>query len=256
MKKGQESLVCDPVFISKIVSCVQNAVEDDIKEDLRGFVTKNSAPTRIWDFINKNLSNRMPAISCVANVTRRGSWEMVPVYDEKTGFLFTCMREARYDELHKNVHKRSKPNYVDCLIDVLNPDLVSPVGQMELSLFPPQFPDKENMRKVVQKILIDLKVDEAVVKRHALILFKSKGYELSSIRAVMIDKNMDIVCEEIWDTYISTNVSIVMDSSDEFSAPANNPGRGLKLSAKARVRKNRNLDIKKPEIEKQSGDEN
>jgi len=254
MKKGKDTLVCDPLFISKVVSCVQDAVEDDIKEDLRGLVTKNSAPTRIWDFLNTNLYNRMPGVSCVANVTKRGSWEMVPVYEEKTGILFTCMRESRYEELHKNVHKRANPNYVDCLIDVLNPDLVAPIGQ--LSLFPFQFPDKESMRKVVQKILIDLQIEESVVKRHALILFKSKGFELSSIRAVMIDKNMDIVCEEGWDTYISTNVSIVMDSSDEFSAPSNNPGRGLKLSAKANERKKRNFEVKKPEIEKQSGNEN
>ncbi len=253
MEKGKESLVCDPLFISKIVSCVQDAVEDDIKQDLRGLVTTNSAPTRVWDFLNTHLYNRMPAVSCIANVTKRGSWEMVPVYEEKTGILFTCMRESRYEELHKNVHKRAKPNYLDCLIDVLNPDLVAPVEQ--LSFFPFQFPDKESMRKVVQKILIDLQVEESVVKRHALVLFQSKGFELSSIRAVMIDKNMNIVCEEGWHTYISTNVSVVMDSSDEFSAPANNPGRGLKLSAKANERKKRNFGVKKPEIEKQSGDE-
>lgn len=254
MKNEKETLGCDPIFISKVVSCVQDAVEDDIKQDLRGLVTKNSAPTRIWDFLNTNLFNRMPAVSCVANVTKRGSWEMVPVYDEKTGILFTFMRESRYDELHKNVHKRARPNYLDCLIDVLNPDLVAPVGQ--LTLFPSQFSNKDSMRKVVQKILADLQVEETVVKRHALILFKSKGYELSSIRAVMIDKNLDIVYEENWGAYISTNVSIIVDISDEFSAPANNPERGLKLSSKAIERKKRNFGVKKPEIEKQSGDDN
>lgn len=252
MAKEKAALICDPAFISKVVNCVNDAVGDSIKEDMHGLRTKNSAPSRIWDLLNTKLCGNMPSVSCIANVTKRGSWQMVPVYDTSTGVLFTFMRENRYDELHKKVRSRKTPHYVDCLVDTLNPDLVAPIGQV--SLFPIPFSEKERMYEVVQKILYDLQVEEQAVKRHALILFSSSGFELLSIRAVMIDKRMDVVCEENWEKYIPTNISAIMESPDEYSSPANNPGRGLKLSVKANERKKRNIGIKQPEFEKTSGE--
>lgn len=247
MGEDKISLNCDQEFISKVVNCVNDAVGDDIKEDIKinGLITQNSTPTRIWDLVNKNLCNRMPSMSCIADITKRGSWRMVPIYDNMTGTLFTFMRESRYSELHKNVFKRNKPHYVDCLVNILNSELIADNREITLFKLNPkeQFPDKESMHSVVSQILCDLKVNEQFVKRHVLVLFNSKNFELLSIRAVVIDKYMNIVCEENWSEYIPHNVSAIMESADEFSATTNNPGRSLKLSIKANKRKERNMKV-------------
>jgi|GEM_PF-298318 len=254
MEADKISLNCDPEFISKIVGCVNDAVGDDIKEDIQRLrlKTQNSTPMRVWDLLNTNLCNNMPSISCLADVTKRCSWQMVPVYDNKTGVLFTFMRESRYDELRKNIFKRKKPHYIDCLVGLLNPELIAKSRAIPLFTLQPreQFPNKEYMRSTVNQILGDLKVNEQVVKRHVLVLFNSKNFELSSIRAVVIDKYMNIVCEENWSTYIPHNVSSIMESAEEFSVAANNPGRGLKLSNKANKRKERNMKVHHSEKEK------
>lgn len=46
-----------PELITKIVRCVEDAVGDDIRADIRqhDLQTRNSIPSRIWDLLNTNL---------------------------------------------------------------------------------------------------------------------------------------------------------------------------------------------------------
>lgn len=234
-------LACGTEFITKVVQCVSDTVGDSIKEDTYYLKTKNSMPTRIWDLLNTKLCNEMPKISCIADSTQRCSWEMVPVFSQEKKILFTFMRESRYEQLRKNLRKRKNPHYVDCLVEILNTELL---GEDQMTLYPVNLFHKDNMRDVVQKILYDLKVEQEFIDHHALILFESHHFELVSIRAVVIDKNMKIVYEENWNKYITADVSTIMQSTTEFSASSNHPERGLKLSEKANKRKERNLRVR------------
>ncbi len=227
-----------------MVSCVQDAVGDGIKQDItsQGLKTHNSLPTRIWDVLNTRLCESMNTLSCVANVTKRGSWELVPVFDKETGVLYTFMRESRFDEIKRQHDKgKNKNYYVTCLTNTLNADLLS----IQTSLFLVESPDKEFMKKTIQKILTDLHVEEGLVKRHSLILFEGRNFDLISIRSVMINRNMEIVFEENWSKYILRHESVIMDSVNDFSAVANNPSRGLELTPKAAARKNKNIQPNK-----------
>jgi hypothetical protein len=44
-------------LIAKIVRCVEDAVGDDIRADIRqhDLQTRNSIPSRIWDLLNTNI---------------------------------------------------------------------------------------------------------------------------------------------------------------------------------------------------------
>ena len=82
-----------------------------------------------------------------------------------------------------------------------------------------------------------------------LILFESHGYQLTSVRAVMIDSNLNIAVEENWANSIAANESIIADNIEEMNAPANNPNHGLRLTSKAAARKKSRLHRKLHEEE-------
>jgi len=234
-----------------LVNCVGEAVGNDIKDDMNGLITDNSEPERIWDILNTKLYNKMNSLSCVADVTKRGRWKMVPVFDKETGLLYTFMRESRYDELKRQLERgaRNTYHYVDCLVHMLNPDLIGIVQQLQFdtSTYSVQDTSFEKMKKTVIKILSDLKVSESIVKRHVLILFDSDNNELLSIRAVMIDRNMNIAIESNLNKYITPTESIIMDSIGDSNNASNNPSRGLRLSGEAIKRKKRNIGYKPTE---------
>jgi len=174
----------------------------------------------------------------MAYTSKRGPWEMILVYEKQSGFLYTFMREKRFTEIRAKVGKRRRMHYVDMLVRHLNPDLRAPVGQM--SMFPVHFDDETQLAESVRTLLANLLEDGAVVRRHVLVLFESARFILTSVRAVMVDTNLDIVIEQDWSNAISVEESVIAEQVDEPKNPANVPARGLKLTAKAAARKESN----------------
>lgn len=222
-----------------IVQSISDAVGDKIKEDIQKneLKTQNSIPTRIWDFLNTDLCARFNSPDCMAYNAKRG-WEMIMVYEKASGFLYTFMRENRFAEVRSKIRKRKRMHYVDMLARHLNEDLRAPVGQMSFDEV--QFEDEEHLAEAVQKLLVNLVNDGVVVNHHVLVLFESSNYELNSVRAIMVNPNLDIVCEQNWSSYIAVQESVVVDHVKETYNSANNPEQSLKLTAKATVRKNTN----------------
>lgn len=242
------SLEVDPSIVSQIVQSINDAVGDKIKEDIRRneLKTFNSIPTRIWDLLNTDLCNIFETPDCMAYITKRGPWQMVMVFEKKTGFLFTFMREKRFLEVQNEVGKRDKMHYVDMLARHLNPDLLAPNDQ--ISFLPPKFNDDEEILSAsVKKLLENLIKDGAIAQRHVLVLFESSHNELISIRGVMIDSNLNIAVQKNWSSHIPVQESVVIDQIEDFNkTPSNNPSRNLKFTAKANARQKQN-PLKKEE---------
>ena len=55
-----------PELIAKIVRCVEDAVGDDIRADIRqhDLQTRNSIPSRIWDLLNTNIIKALDTEDC------------------------------------------------------------------------------------------------------------------------------------------------------------------------------------------------
>ena len=51
------NIFLSPALIAKMVRCIEDAVGDDIRADIRqhDLQTKNSVPSRIWDLLNTNI---------------------------------------------------------------------------------------------------------------------------------------------------------------------------------------------------------
>lgn len=229
-----------------IMQSISDAVGDLIKEDMKRnhLKTHNGNGGRIWDFLNTELCNEFNSPDCMAYLSQRGPWHMVLVYERESKLLFTIMREARFATIQKETYKRRRMHYLDMLTRHLNKDLLAPVGQ--ISFIENEFDDQDNLHELIGRLLHDLTRDGAVIERHVLVLFESQNYQMTSIRAVMLDSNLDIVAEDNWSNSITTDDSIIMDSVESHVDPSNDPNRGLRLTSKAAARqKNKNLITKK-----------
>lgn len=221
--------------IKKIVANMQEVIGDGIKEDMHHLKTSNSKASRVWDLLNTALLNNFNTPYCMSYDFKRGPWQMVMLYEKETGFLFTIMREKRFKEISSKIISRKNMHYIDMFVRHLNFDLQSNIEQ--ISLFPHSFNDETCLEERVNSLLRNLKEDGAIITRHVLVLFDIKFDELNSIRAVMVDRNLNIVVEQDWTKYIEVQESTVINKIFAENIISDKPTRGLELKAKALARK-------------------
>lgn len=130
-------------------------------------------------------------------------------------------------------------HYLDMLTRHLNVDLKALEGQT--TMFPVSFEDQDELDLAIQILLRTLIEDDVVLKRHVLVLFDSSRYQLTSIRAIMVDTSLNVVCEQDWSSIITVDESVVAEKVSSENNAADNPTRGLELTAKAAARKNTNV---------------
>lgn len=237
-------------LIAKIVRCVEDAVGDDIRADIRhhDLQTRISVPFRIWDLLNTNIIKTLDTQDCTIAKAHRGLWEMLIVFERTTQCILTFMREKRFTELRNSQHKREHMHYLDMLAMQFNKDLLA--DEQQLCFIPHTFSDEDRLAELIQAMLHDLEGDSEVVRHHVLVLFETVGYQLTHIRAVMVTPSLDIAqnSEQDWSRYIAADESAVVEKVAYPNAPENQPNRGLSLTAKAMARqkarpKQRELEI-------------
>lgn len=239
-----------------VVKCIETAVGDGIREDLQKskLRTTNSKGSRIWDLLNTELLDSMDTIECSSAIANRGAWQMVVLFEKTSGCVMTLMREKRFAELKKAQKRRKRMHYVDMLPKMFNSELLSDHDQ--IVLFPKEFEDEHDLAVLVQRLLCDLVSDISIVRNHVLVLFDTIGFQLTSVRAVMITPNLDVAsgCEENWNKYISSNESVIVQQVEDPKSPANNPQHGLKLTQKATSRQRRHIQIHQEGDDEKVGD--
>ena len=242
-------------LIAKIVRCVEDAVGDDIRADIRqhDLQTRNSIPSRIWDLLNTNIIKTLDTEDCTIAKAHRGPWEMLIVFEKSTQCILTFMREKRFAELRNHQHKRKHMHYIDMLAKQFNEELLS--DQQQLSFIDHVFSDEDRLAELVQTMLHDLDGEAEVVRHHVLVLFETAGYQLTRIRAVMVTPSLDIArnSEQDWSRYIAADESVVVEEVAHPGSPSNQPNRGLSLTAKAMARQKNRPKQKKLEIAAEKG---
>lgn len=244
------SISFPPELIAKIVRCVEDAAGDDIRADIQqnDLQTRNSIPSRIWDFLNTNLIKALDIEDCTIAKTHRGPWEMLIVFERSTQCILTFMREKRFLELRNRQRRRVHMHYIDMLSKQFNEDLMN--DQQQLSFIPHTFSDENRLAELVQAMLHDLEGDAEIVRHHVLVLFETVGYQLTHIRAVMVTPSLDIArdSEQDWSRYIAADESAVVEKVANPNAIGNQPNRGLSLTAKAMARQKSRPKQKEAEV--------
>ncbi len=241
-------------FKKQITYLVEEAVGDDIQQDVRRLKTRNSEPTRIWDLLNTKLIDQLDVETTQVATADRKIWRMVIIYEKSSECIFTFMREKRFAEIQRNRSKRECMHYLDLVAEYFNADLQPEEEQIKFSdcLEQHTFADESKLMEHVQDLLRDLSDDIDVVRHHVLVLFDASAYQLHSIRAVMITPALEIACEEDWSQFISHQESMIVDTVSDSEAPENQPNRGLSLKTKALNRKDQNIRKKDKSAENRS----
>lgn len=243
-----------PIELKKgIIKSIQDAIGDDIILDSKNneLDTHNGDPTRIWDFINRNLGKNLESKDYIVRTTKRGRWEMKFIVDKRSGILYTLMREERFNSLKKEVPKRKTIHYAQAIADTFNTGLKA--KEQQLSLFKEQnYYSKDAVKKIVDKVLTDLLIPENIISNHVIVLFEGKCHELETVRCCIINGDLGIVEEDSWNEYIEMRESVVMHEVKDATEQANNPTLGLryKQKAKDKIGQTNNSEYKKEKKKK------
>lgn len=236
---------------TQIVSCIHRATTSDIITDLQiTGITKhhsNSYYQRIWDYINKNISEiDLPDV--VTGYTHRGPWKIITLFDKSTGIIYSIMREGRFAELARKLP--SHVHYAQALAESFNAD----IEPEQMSILDYELNESE-VQFSINQILEDLQIPENIIQRHVMILFEAKHEILQSVRACVVTGALEIC--EFYDlsSLINVNESIIVEEVAGPEAKSNDPTMGLKFRDKANKRRDTSVEIahrKMTETEEQS----
>ena len=134
-----------------VVKCLSDAIGDDVKACLqREHINdrkSNAKKFLKWDLINRNFITNFSSDVLNAEYAKRGAWYFVPLFNKKTGTLFTVMREDRFTELQRKQEKRKKAHYIDALVKSFNIDLDQ---NKQMNLFGEEQFDENEVKVIVE----------------------------------------------------------------------------------------------------------
>ena len=114
----------------------------------------------------------------------------------------------------------------------------------------------EEKKKIVDNILRDLGTPLSIVRRYVVILFESRGFDLISLRACIINSDLQVVDQDDWSSYIEIGESNVVESTTVDNKAADTPNHGIQYTEKAKRRKENNISKPKTKTGQEVGCEN
>ncbi len=230
--------------IQDIFECLSQAVGDDRQEatvhlELRTHV---SDPFLNWDLIYRNLMNKFDEGNLKYSVTKHGMWTVLLLYDKNSKLLFSFMRDTRFKNI-RNQKKSARPKYVQALIN-LNSELQSPAKQLRL------FPDESKFtQSELEKTLDELCANfdsgiDTKNSQHVMVVFSNKFGCINSLKAYLLDSDLDIVCEQDW---LDITKPILSSIPETLQPDEREIVPSLKPKALERIRKKELVMIKEQE---------
>ncbi len=235
----------------KIFECISQAIGEDRQAadahlDLRTHV---SGPFLNWDLIYRNLINSFGDENVKYSATIRGIWTVLLLYDVKSGLLISFMRDTRLDDIKRSKVEK-QPKYIRSLI-VLNEELQAPYKQHTLPGMETEPLQKESdLMKILDDLCanFDCHVNHKQV-RHALVCFTEKFGGLSSLKAYILDKDLDVVYEQDW---LNTVRPVMSNTIETLEHSPDGPALSLKPKATKRLKGKELVVLKEQESEKQA----
>ncbi len=236
----------------KIFECISQAIGEDKQEadahlELRTHV---SSPFLTWDLIYRNLMNSFGDEYVKYSATKRGMWTVLLLYDVKSGLLISFMRDTRLDDIRRS-KVGNQPQYISCLIS-LNEEFHTPYKQQTLPGMETGAPQSESeLLKTLDELCanFDCQVNYKEV-HHALVCFSGMFGELTSLKAYVLDKDLDVVCEQDWLNMVKPIMSNKVETAEQsFDAPNTIT---LTPKAKKRLKEKELVALKEKETEEQA----
>lgn len=236
--------------IIEVVDKLSSSLGDELEIGLKkmGIDERHSVGKHYlkWDLFNKNCINSFKEGTLIARYAKRGPWNMVPLVDFSSHFIFSVMREERFIELCRGKGKRKRLHYMEAFAQSFNFAL----GEAsQMSVFLEDQDRKEEVAQIVDGILKDMQVEKYAIENYAVILFNEYNHELVSIKCCVINSDLQIVDQEDWSSYIKHRQSIVPEVVEGDNDLQYNQSVSLNAKARERAKQRTNVEEKKDKKE-------
>lgn len=166
-------------------------------------ITQNGRGAAIWNNIHTQLVKNFSMPGFKTGILSRGPWDLIYIFDEKTKYLYTFMREDNFNNLHKG-NMKDKIFHYSNILSRLNGEL--------LGTYQP--PNQQLC--FIDKISIDCETDTRLeflfqkmidlisskIERYAIVLVDCKHGMVKQIKCVIpIAYTNPMYCED-WSEYI------------------------------------------------------
>lgn len=166
-------------------------------------VTQNGRGAAIWNNIHTQLVKNFSMHGFRTGIISRGPWELVYLFDEKTKYLYTFMREANFTNLHKR-DMSSRLFHYSNILSRLNGSLLGTYEPQyqQMSFVAPVILDGDTDEKL-ESMLQDMvrKVNDTI-ERYAIVLVDCKQGVVKNIECVIPIAYSDPMYREDWTEYI------------------------------------------------------
>lgn len=197
-----------------IVQAIQNGLDKFKEHKITNKTITNMGSTGTkWDMINSECNDALSKLRFDVVICKRGIWELVLIYDKETKYLYTLMKDKRFEELSKVV-SNDKVHYLEALTTV-NINASEETYEQVLLIEDFTKDKEEKIEKTVEKLFKNI---NGKIERHVLITFTDKNFELYSISASIITPSLQVLLKEDWSQYIQPKYDLGINNSDLLSS--------------------------------------
>lgn len=198
MDKQSDLATVSTEVIQKIYQCLFQAVGEDYQEaeSHLNLETHVSKPFMIWDLIYRNLIHIFSGSNMLYSTKKRGMWEIMLLYDKDSKMLLSFMKDTRFKTI-QNKKRGQRPQYIRAVL-TLNSDLQAEVKQQRLFINEEVVDDSE-LEVLLDKLCMNfLEPVVSEILHHTLIVFSTNYGQIASLKACVLDKDLDVVDERDW----------------------------------------------------------
>lgn len=185
--------------LSLVVMALSKAIGPDTKAFIaeQGWDTFNSLVLVRGDLINTNLRNMVVSDTLELRHFKRYVWTGHLLIDRKHKITITISARSTLNRV-KKVKGRKNPYYLQSLCHTLNGDLEADCKQITIAdiegvEIDPPF--TEEVYEADFENIVDAAISQGEGYRHCLITYEAEGFELKSTSLMILDKDLDAVCE-------------------------------------------------------------
>lgn len=212
-------------------------------------VTQNGKGASIWNFIHTELASNFKIPGYQTGIISRDIWDLLYVYDEKTHYLYTFMRDANFTNIQKRQKSRQLYHYSNVL-SRLNAELL---GTYQIPYEQMSFLDLDGIDEKVEAKLESLFKNmvsgiEGHIERYALVLVNCRRGQVKSIECVIPIAYTNPIYREDWSEFIKAeydtedyNVIEACPDVEEIALYAND--KDIDLIAKAESVEGEDIDL-------------
>ena len=227
----------------KEIKDISQSVKDAFGQDVRELYQSIRTPTQMgkpfvsWDMLYGKIESILDPVKYLVHFVKRGAWTILLVCNRSSKTIYTFMKEKRLKEITTFKGKKGKHHYLETLVQ-LNSSFQSKVHQQSLGCSNASLDETTELYDCLSLLLPD---NTYLAGHHVIFSIPERMYELISLRAVLLDPNLEEVDSLDLGDYNAPSYEPL--ASEEPLSVARKASPLVKLSKAAHDRKKQKIEI-------------